>query len=94
VITEFLPRRLLGLGLVEKGTQHSGATKPCSGCEIETLGAGGAARDVNASASCAGRCDITQPSDRTTSTSGMRSGAGPDAPSIDPSWHYKKLFNL
>jgi hypothetical protein len=86
VIMEFLPQRLLGLGLVEKGTQHPGATKPCSGCQIETSGAGGAAQDVDASALCAGRCDITQPSDRTTSTSGVHLGAGPDPPSISPSW--------
>jgi hypothetical protein len=40
--------------------------------------AGGAARDVDASASCPDRYDITQPSDRTTNTSDAGSGAGPD----------------
>jgi hypothetical protein len=35
---------------------------------MQTSGAGGAARDVDASASCASRYDITQLSDRNTST--------------------------
>jgi hypothetical protein len=38
------------------------------------------ARDTDASGSCTGRCDITQPSSRITSTSDARSGAGPDRP--------------
>jgi hypothetical protein len=45
-----------------------------------TSDAGGTTRDVDASASCAGSCDITEPSSRITSTSGARSGAGPEDP--------------
>jgi hypothetical protein len=41
---------------------------------------GGAAWDVEASASCAGHCDITQPSSRITSTSGACLGADPGCP--------------
>jgi hypothetical protein len=71
MIAELLLQRLCGT--LERRS-------PCSGYEIATSDAGGAARDVDASASCAGRCDITQPSSRITSTSGARSGAGPDDP--------------
>jgi hypothetical protein len=46
-----------------------------SGYATATLGASGPAHDVEASMSCAGRCDITQPSSRITSTSDARSRA-------------------
>jgi hypothetical protein len=58
---------LSALALSSRLSNHDGAVS----------GAGGAAWDVDASASCAGHCDITQPSDHTTSTSGAGSEAGP-----------------
>jgi hypothetical protein len=58
----------------------SARRSPCSGCVTVTSGAGGAAWDVEASASCAEHCDITQPSCRITSTSCARSGADPGRP--------------
>jgi hypothetical protein len=57
-----------------------GRCSPCSGCEMITSGAGGMARDVDASVSSAGCCDITQSSDHITSTLGACSRAGPDGP--------------
>jgi hypothetical protein len=43
---------------------------PCSNCDAVANGAEGATWDVDVSALCAGRCDITQPLDRTTSVDG------------------------
>jgi hypothetical protein len=56
-----------------------GRHSPYPNCNAATSGAGGVARDVATSASCAGHCDITQPSDRTTSISGAGPEAGPTA---------------
>jgi hypothetical protein len=47
---------------------------------MATSDAGGAAWDVEASVSCVGHYDITQPSSRITNTSGARSGADSDRP--------------
>jgi hypothetical protein len=55
-----------------------GRCSPCSNSDGATSNAGSAAWDVDASPSCARHCDITQSSDRTTSTPGAGSGAGPD----------------
>jgi hypothetical protein len=52
--------------------------QPYSNYDAAASGAGGTAQDVDTSASCAGHCDITQPSDRTTNTSSAGSGAGLD----------------
>jgi hypothetical protein len=52
----------------------------CSGCTTAMSDAGSVTRDIDALASCAGRCYITQPSSCITSTSGARSGAGPEDP--------------
>jgi hypothetical protein len=57
-----------------------GRRSPCSSCEMATSGTGGAMRDVDASAPCAGPYDITHPSDRNTSTSSACSRAAPDDP--------------
>jgi hypothetical protein len=48
---------------------------PYFGCATATSGAGGAAWDVEALTSFVGCCNITQPSSRITSTSGVCSGA-------------------
>jgi hypothetical protein len=49
-------------------------------------------RDVEASASCFGRCDIMQLSDHTTNTSGAHSGASPDDPLDRPllGWNHNQ----
>jgi hypothetical protein len=80
VVVKFLPQRLLGLGLVEKGGRRAGTMQTCFGCETATSDAGGVVWDVDASVLCTRRCNIMQPSSRITSTSGARSGAGPDRP--------------
>jgi hypothetical protein len=79
VITELLPQRLLSLGLVEQGVRHPGVTQPLLWLRDSDIRRGrrGAGRrrlgDVR-------RCDITRLSERTTSTSVVRSRAGPDRP--------------
>jgi hypothetical protein len=76
VVTKLLPQCLFILGLVEVGWRRC----PCSRCATATSGAGGAEWDVEASAPCAGRCDITQPASHITSAFGARLGADPGHP--------------
>jgi hypothetical protein len=62
----------------------SGWHNPCFGCATATSGASGAAWDVEASASCAGHCDITQPSSHITAPLVHARGLTWVAPSIGP----------
>jgi hypothetical protein len=74
---KLFPQRMLGLGLAEVGQRHVGTAQPLLRVRDDESGAGGAAWDVEASVSCAGHCNITQPSSRITSTSSARSRANP-----------------
>jgi hypothetical protein len=80
VVTKFLPQHLFGMGLVKVGRRRVGTMQPLLRTPTTTSGEGGAAWDVDASTSCVGRCDVTQPSSRISSTSGARSGADPGRP--------------
>jgi hypothetical protein len=68
MVPKHLPQHLLGLGCVEMGRWRAGVILPCFGRVTTMSEAGRAERDVEASASCAERCDVTQPSPRITTT--------------------------
>jgi hypothetical protein len=76
VVPKLLPQHLLALASSKWVGGAPARCSSCSGCATATSEAGGEACDVEASASCVGHCDITQPPSRITSTSGVRSGAG------------------
>jgi hypothetical protein len=75
MVPKLLPERLLGLGLVEVGWQRAGLLRlPL--CVTVPSGAGGPARDDEASALCVGCRGNMQPSSRITNTPITGSGAG------------------
>jgi hypothetical protein len=76
VVSDFLPQRLLGLGLVKVGRWRTGMPLLLPGRATATSGACRPAHDDEASAPCVGCCGITQPSSRISSTPTAGSGAG------------------
>jgi hypothetical protein len=76
VVSDFLPQRLLGLGLVKVGRWRTGMPLLLPGRATATSGACRPAHDDEASEPCVGCCGITQPSSRISSTPTAGSGAG------------------
>jgi hypothetical protein len=74
---ELLPQRPLSATSSRRPCGTPGQRSSYSSHDGVVSDACGAARDVDASALCASRSDIAQPSDHTTNTSGAGSGAGP-----------------
>jgi hypothetical protein len=78
VVSKLLPQRLFGLGFIKVSRWRTSVAWPQLWMRFDDAGAGRTPRDDEASAPCAGRCDITQSSSCITNTPGARSGADAD----------------